>query len=295
MKVRFSEMFWSFQGEAELAGTPTVWLRFFGCNLECNGFGQEQPTEPNTWELPYKDFDLINVKSVEELPVWNKGCDSSYTWSMKYKHLATDTDIEGACDKLESLLPHGKFTHPISKQDNMLAFTGGEPMLQQKQMKAIVNEFLSRGNVPKIITVETNGTKKLSKDLQDYIHNYLSELGIRWHWAISPKLWHTSGEIRAVDIDTFMSYIESTTSTGIIKFVCNGTLQSWKEVDYYADRIRLYSKQAEITPPEIWIMPAGATKEEQETVAGICNVAMYKGYKVATRNHVHIYGNAIGT
>lgn len=288
-------MFWSFQGEAELAGTPTVWLRFFGCNLECNGFGQEQPTEPLTWVLPYKNYDLINVKRVEELPVWDKGCDSSYTWSNKYKHLATDTDVDGACDKLESLMPYGKFTHPISEQNNMLAFTGGEPMLQQKQMKAIVSEFLSRGNVPKIITVETNGTKKLSKDFQDFINDYLPELGIRWHWAISPKLWHTAGEDKAVDVYTFMSYISTTHSTGIIKFVCNGSAESWREVDLYADQIRRYCKLEEIAIPDIWIMPAGATKEEQEQVASICNVAMQKGYKVATRNHCYVYGNSIGT
>jgi len=295
MKVRYSEMFWSFQGEAELAGTPTVWLRFFGCNLECNGFGQEQPTEPDTWELPYKDYDLIAVDRVEDLPVWDKGCDSSYTWSMKYKHLATDTTIEGACDKLESLLPHGKFTHPLSKQENMLAFTGGEPMLQQRQMKAIVNQFLIRGNVPKIITVETNGTKKLNKDLQDFINIYLADMGIRWHWAISPKTWHTAGEKQAFDVDNFMSYIEGTKSTGIIKIVCNGSKDSWREIDFYADQITRYAKLAEMKKPDIWIMPAGATKEEQENVAAICNVAMQKGYKVATRNHCYVYGNQIGT
>jgi len=295
MKVRYSEMFWSFQGEAELAGTPTVWLRFFGCNLECNGFGQEQPTEPDTWELPYKDYDLIAVDRVEDLPVWDKGCDSSYTWSMKYKHLATDTTIEGACDKLESLLPHGKFTHPLSKQENMLAFTGGEPMLQQRQMKAIVNQFLIRGNVPKIITVETNGTKKLNKDLEDFINIYLADMGIRWHWAISPKTWHTAGEKQAFDVDNFMSYIEGTKSTGIIKIVCNGSKDSWREIDFYADQITRYAKLAEMKKPDIWIMPAGATKEEQENVAAICNVAMQKGYKVATRNHCYVYGNQIGT
>jgi organic radical activating enzyme len=42
--IRYSEIFYSFQGEAEMAGKPTVWIRFFGCNLECNGFGQEHPT-----------------------------------------------------------------------------------------------------------------------------------------------------------------------------------------------------------------------------------------------------------
>jgi 6-pyruvoyltetrahydropterin 2'-reductase len=288
-------MFWSFQGEAELAGTPSVWLRFFGCNLECNGFGQDHPTQPDTWELPYKDFDLIAVDRLENLPVWNKGCDSSYSWSNKFKHLAKDTDVDGACDQIESLLPLGKFTHPVSQQENMLSFTGGEPMLQQKQMKEIVNTLVQRGNIPKLITVETNGTKKLNKELQTYINEYLYDIGVRWHWAISPKLFNTSGEVGQVLVDTFMSYIDSTKSTGIIKFVCNGSEESWQEIEYCANEIRLFSKRAEISTPDIWIMPVGATKEEQENVESICNSAMQKGYKVATRNHCYVYGNKIGT
>jgi organic radical activating enzyme len=177
----------------------------------------------------------------------------------------------------------------------MLAFTGGEPMLQQKQMKAIVNEFLIRGNVPKIITVETNGTKKLNKDLQDFINDYLAEMDIRWHWSISPKTWHTAGEQGQVMVDNLMSYVENTCSTSIIKFVCNGTEESWQEIDQYAKEIAEYARSAEIVKPEIWIMPAGATKEEQEQVAEICNQAMQRGYKVATRNHCYVYGNQIGT
>jgi organic radical activating enzyme len=295
MRIRYSEMFWSFQGEAELAGTPSVWLRFFGCNLECNGFGQDHPTQPDTWELPYKDFDLIAVDRLENLPVWNKGCDSSYSWSNKFKHLAKNTDVDGACDQIESLLPLGKFTHPVSQQENMLTFTGGEPMLQQKQMKEIVNTLVQRGNIPKLITVETNGTKKLNKELQTYINEYLYDIGVRWHWAISPKLFNTSGEVGQVLVDTFMSYIDSTKSTGIIKFVCNGSEESWQEIEYCANEIRLFSKRAEISTPDIWIMPVGATKEEQENVESICNSAMQKGYKVATRNHCYVYGNKIGT
>lgn len=295
MRIRYSEMFWSFQGEAELSGTPSVWLRFFGCNLECNGFGQEHPTQPDTWELPYKNFDLIAVDRLENLPVWNKGCDSSYSWSNKFKHLAKDTDVNGACDHIESLLPLGKFKHPVSQQENMLAFTGGEPMLQQKQMKEIVSTLVQRGNVPKLITVETNGTKKLNKELQEYINEYLYDIGVRWHWAISPKLFNTSGEVGQVLVDTFMSYIDGTKSTGIIKFVCNGSEESWQEIEYCANEIRLFSKRAEIPTPDIWIMPVGATKEEQENVENICNSAMQKGYKVATRNHCYVYGNKIGT
>tara|TARA_Y100000389_G_C17441482_1_gene508846 strand:+ start:521 stop:1408 length:888 start_codon:yes stop_codon:yes gene_type:complete len=295
MKVRYSEIFFSFQGEAELAGTPTTWIRFFGCNLECNGFGQENPADESSYKLPYKNFNTDDIIAVEQLPVWEYGCDSSYSWSMKYKHLAQDATPETAADKLEELLPHGKFTHPVTGQENMLAFTGGEPMLQQKQMKAITNEFLIRGNAPKLITVETNGTKKLNKELQEFINVYLSEMGIRWHWSISPKILHTSGEKNAVDVDTFMSYVDGTSSTSCLKFVCNGSKESWQEIEECVISVKAYCKNAEIKVPDIWIMPVGATKEEQEDIAHIANEAMQRGYKVATRNHAYVYGNQIGT
>lgn len=295
MKIRYSETFYSFQGEAELAGTPTVWLRFFGCNLECNGFGQKNPALPESHKLPYKEFDPNRIRTVEELPVWEYGCDSSYSWSMKYKHLAKDSTVEGICDELESKLPYGSFINPFTGQENMLAFTGGEPMLRQRHMKAIVGEFINRANIPKIITVETNGTKPLNPELQEYINTYLSVGGIRWHWAISPKILHTSGEKDAVDVGNFMSYVDGVKGTSCIKFVCNGSTASWREIAHYKDEIIEYCLHAEIPVPDIWIMPVGATKEEQEKVANICIMAMQQGYKVATRNHAYVFGNQIGT
>jgi len=77
--VLYSEIFKSIQGEGHYTGVPTTWLRFFGCNLECNGFGQDDPTDPSTYQLPYKDFDIIDTQVIEELPVWKYGCDSSYS------------------------------------------------------------------------------------------------------------------------------------------------------------------------------------------------------------------------
>jgi 7-carboxy-7-deazaguanine synthase len=299
MKVRFSEIFYSFQGEAEHAGTPTTWIRFFGCNLECNGFGQKDPTDPSTYKLPFLDLDLIDVKRVEDLPVWEYGCDSSYSWSKKYKHLAQDTDPQGAADLLESKLPHGKFTHPRTGQENMLAFTGGEPMLQQKQMKAIVNEFVIRGNIPKLVTVETNATKKLNPELAEWLNTYYHDMGGQWHWAMSPKLLQTSGEVGKVNLDIIMSYLEGVPqSTGILKFVCNGTEDSWKEIEDFVTELNSYYKNVadKIKKPDIWIMPVGATVEGQELVAAdIAIEAMNRGYKVATRNHAYVFGNQIGT
>ena len=83
----YSEIFRSIQGEGVYTGVPTVWLRMFGCNLECNGFGQKDPTDPDSYVLPYQEIDLTDITVPEELPVFSYGCDSSYSWSKKFKKL----------------------------------------------------------------------------------------------------------------------------------------------------------------------------------------------------------------
>ena len=62
----YSEIFDSIQGEGEYTGYPTAWLRFYLCNLQCNGFSQDDPTDPSTYKLPYKDFDIIEIKDLKE-------------------------------------------------------------------------------------------------------------------------------------------------------------------------------------------------------------------------------------
>ena len=99
-KYYYSEIFHSIQGEGEYTGVPTAWIRFFLCNLQCNGFGQKDPTNPDTYELPFENFDVSTIKRVEDLPVWDKGCDSSYTWAKKFKGLMGQETPSVLADKI---------------------------------------------------------------------------------------------------------------------------------------------------------------------------------------------------
>lgn len=316
MKIRYSEIFWSFQGEGKHAGMPAVWLRFFGCNLNCSGFGQKCPTRPETYELPYKEFDETKVKTLNDLPVWSKGCDSSYSWAAKFKHLAKDGTVEEIVDKLEQTIAenthgnvNGSFINPNSKQPILLCFTGGEPMLNQKAIVAIMRELEMRGNVPQIVVVETNGTRPITNEMREMVQEYT--LGLcEWHWAVSPKLFNVSGELKAIKPDVIADYYglpklhlvadsrdiqfpqRFQTPTMILKFVCNGTEEAWKELDLAVDVIRHFVR----TDIPVWVMPVGATEEDQRTptVAMIALEAMRRGYNVATRNHVYVFGNSIG-
>ena len=294
MTLKYSETFFSAQGEGQYVGIPSLWMRFFLCNLQCNGFGQKDPTNPDTYELPYETIDITNIDSVFDLPVFDKGCDSSYTWSKKYKHLITDKTVTEAVDELTALLPHGKFIHPATGQASHMVFTGGEPMIKGTQpgMIEVIEEFKRRHNKPQYVTVETNGTRPITDEFAEWIEReYTNKENKEWYWSLSPKLWATAGEKskKAIKPEVIGRYAE-VSNKGQLKFVVNGTDESWREVE---ENIKLF-REAGCNFP-VWIMGVGGTYEGLvQTEATIADEAIQRGYYYTSRVHVHIYGNAIG-
>lgn len=299
--IKYSEIFHSFQGEGKFTGISTSWIRFFLCNLQCDGFGQSDPTDPSTYILPYESFDVSSVQRVEDLPVWEYGCDSSYTWAKKFKHLMKNGTPQSICDELQSVLKHstnptGRFLHPMSEQWHHLAFTGGEPMLKQSQaaIVSILEEFDNRANYPKFVTVETNGTTPITAEMYDWIYNvHYHQFNNDWFWSCSPKLFTTSGEKRekAIKPDVVGEYANAF-DHGQLKYVVNGSQETWNEVEEVTDMFR----SAEVDWP-VYIMSVGATKESQETdiTANIAMEAMKRGYYFSGRLHCSTFGNLIGT
>lgn len=301
----YSEIFHSFQGEGFYTGRSTSWIRFFACNLQCSGMGQKNPTDPSTYILPYKEIDLSDITRIEDLPVFEYGCDSGYTWSARYKHLMKRNTPAEICDELQNVLKHssnpeGLFLNPTTLQHNHLAFTGGEPMLNQDAMVAILKEFAVRGNLPHFVTVETNGTRSINNKcgLDQYIRmmtsiNDASGTSTEWFWSVSPKLWSTAGEkpSKAIKPEVVGEYAEMS-NHGQLKYVVNGTADSWHEVEQYTKLFR----EAGVDW-DVYIMYVGATKEEQEDnqIANVAMEAMKRGYHFSGRLHAHIFGNKIGT
>lgn len=301
-KYNYSEIFHSFQGEGQYTGMPTAWIRFFLCNLQCDGFGQKDPTDPSTYVLPYTDFDVSSVERIEDLPVWEQGCDSSYTWAKKFKHLAQSKTASEICDTITDVClknefnPEGTFLHP-SGQHTHMAFTGGEPMLNQDAMDQILCEFGLRNNLPRYVTVETNGTKPikdvLRSDIEDGYSSYQNYQDREWFWSVSPKLWSTSGEKekKAIKPEVVAGYAE-VSNHGQLKYVVDGSDLSWEEVERHTKAFRDAGVDW-----DVWIMPVGATKEEQEgpQIAEIAVEAIRRGYNVSGRLHCYVFGNQIGT
>lgn len=292
MNIKYSETFFSAQGEGHYVGIPSLWMRFFLCNLQCNGFGQVEPTNPETWDLPYEKIDISEITDVMDLPVFDKGCDSSYTWARKYRHLITDRTVDAAVDELIALLPHGQFKHPVTGQWAHMVFTGGEPMLKNTQpgIVAVMQEFYRRGVLPKNVTIETNGTRDITRELAGYIEDFVWEGG-EWFWSVSPKLWSTAGEkhSKAICPEVVAGYNE-VSRKGQLKYVVNGSEESWREVE---ENTKLFRGAGCEFP--VWIMGVGGTVEGLKvTEAMIADEAIQRGYNYTSRVHCHIYGNAIG-
>jgi 6-pyruvoyltetrahydropterin 2'-reductase len=294
-KYYYSEIFYSIQGEGHYTGVPTAWLRFFLCNLQCSGFGQIDPTNPETYDLPFEDFDVSSVKRVEDLPVWEKGCDSSYTWAKKFKSLMGQETPSTLANKLVDCMknesnPKGLFMHPVSKQHQHLCFTGGEPLMVtgQQAVVGIYNTLKEQDNLPGSMTFETNGTQILRQPFIDWVNEIDTEV----FFSCSPKLFTVSGEqtAKAIKPEIVAEY-HKLSKAGQLKFVVGPKQREWDEMEEAIEKFR----SAGVDWP-IWVMPTGAREEEQTATAGdVAQKAFQRGYNVAARVHVYLFGNKIGT
>ena len=310
-KYYYSEVFHSIQGEGAYTGKMTAWLRMFGCNLTCGGFGQKDPTDPSTYDLPYQNFDISSVSDVKQLPVWDKGCDSSYSWSKKYRHLLDQVTAEELAHKIIDVMrnehnPNGWFRHPNTQQWQHLCITGGEPLMPTSQQAFIEiynvlkdvpggpiagTKYDAASNLPGSITFETNGTYKLTPKFLDFVQNP-GQFDTELFFSVSPKLFTVSGEKNSTALrPEVVAQYYNVSQTGQLKFVVGSDPRMWEELEY---AVKLFRDAGVFYP--VYVMPVGAREEEQTATAGaVAKMAMERGYHVSGRMHVYLFGNQIGT
>ncbi len=300
----YSEVFFSHQGEGYYSGVPHTWLRLFSCSLQCNGFGQKFPTKPETYTLPYKDLDVDQkdergnfiFNKMKDLPVFPYGCDSSYSWSAKFKRLIERDTARVIANKLRQTMVN-EFNTFGSFRAGHMCFTGGEPLMKVNQEASIevLRCFINDGDWPCSVTYETNGTQALTKSFTDFMIPWTRDQEL--FFSISPKLFNTSGEKQEKTLkpDVVRSYYDLSTR-GQLKFVVNGTNESWEELEHF---VKVYRDAGVFYP--IWVMAIGATEEGQDGkieghrgAALIADQTLARGYNFAAREHVFTYGNVIG-
>ena len=195
-KLRYSEIFYSVQGEGRFVGVPSVFFRVFGCNFNCHGFGQGR--DETKWlkpeEMPYMTQDLSHVKHVRDLPVVEIGCDASASWSSRYKNLVAWEGIDDIAQRITAYTPNNTWTN-TNGTDIHFIITGGEPMLWQRETQILLRQ--PQFNSLKNLTIETNCTQPFKagfdKFLQGLVAGDYTKEPVHITWSTSPKL-SISGE-----------------------------------------------------------------------------------------------------
>jgi len=302
-------MFYSLQGEGRYVGVPSLFLRLFGCNFECTGFGQDR--DRSKW-VPEKDMphnqDYPDIKSIEDLPVPGIGCDSSFSWGRKWSHLAHYEDIDTIIKKMDMVDWYGKKNSewitgnisPALLQDDgvHLVITGGEPLL--KGFQPGVFELMTHPELKtRYVTIETNGTQIFSP--YDYCKNndYMfpdhhrkfgtnKNAGITW--SVSPKL-SNSGEAwsDAIRPEALASYNAWPYSYLYLKFV----IRDEADMGEVERAVKEYD-HARVNIDAVYLMPEGALDHQMEEQK-IAELALKYGYKYSPRLHLNLFGNEWGT
>lgn len=290
MQLRYSEAFYSVQGEGKYVGVPSVFLRTFGCNFRCRNFGLPKGTETGRYnpevEQLIKDGVHLTTKRFEDLPIIHTGCDTYASIYPEFKHLVHDADIDEVVEHLLSLTPNGKWTQD-NGQDIHLILTGGEPLLAWQRLYIELFEHPKMRDL-KNVTFETNTTQHLHEEFKEYLNDTAK---FKVTWSCSPKL-SVSGEswTSAIKPDIAFEYSSIRNSVLYLKFVV-ATSDDFTEVARAVEEYR----DAGVDCP-VYLMPLGGRSEEYTlNVQEVAEFAMQEGWRFTPRLHISLFGNEWGT
>ena len=298
MKLRYSEAFYSVQGEGRFVGVPSVFLRTFGCNFRCMNFGLDrgEPMRDVKQKAGIKHNqevqDLIDnnvhkdTKEFNDLPIIHTGCDTYASIYPEFKHYNMLKEVDDVVEHLLSLTPNAKWTQD-NGQDIHLIMTGGEPLLGWQRLYIELFEHPKMGDL-KNVTFETNTTQLLHGEFKDYLQN---QDRFEITWSCSPKL-SVSGEPweTAIKPEVAVDYADVGGSIMYLKFVVADRI----DIEEAGKAVAEY-KTAGIECP-VYLMPLGGRSEEYNlNVQEVANICMEKGWRFTPRLHISLFGNAWGT
>ena len=278
-KIKVAELFYSIQGEGRYMGVPSVFLRTFGCNFRCSGFGMPK----GKLSEEYLGVDPVNFKSYTDLPLVSTGCDSYASWDPRFKDLSPMLTSDAIADRIAEILPFNEW------QDEHLVITGGEPLLGWQRAYADLLDHPKMQSL-KELTFETNGTQPLSKELKEYLGYWQNKNFDREvTFSVSAKL-SCSGESSsdAIKPEVVCGYEE--VGYTYLKFVV-ATEDDAEEALEAADIYR-----AEGFSGPIYLMPVGGV-ESVYTLNNrrVAELAMKNGLRYSDRLQVPLFKNAWNT
>lgn len=229
-----SELFGpTIQGEGPTQGRATMFLRLGLCNLDCS---------------------------------W---CDTPYTWDWTGKNgTKFDRTKELVTMPVSDIVTQLKNeSGPVRR----VVITGGEPLVQKRNLEHLVNALVTEGYE---VEIETNGTQTASTELLDAVQ-----------LNVSPKLANSGIDIaRRLDLDVLHQLIGHGAT---LKFV----VASDRDLDEVDEIVSLL----EVDASRVYLMPEGIDAETiMEALPSVMEAASSRGYNVSPRLHVLAYNNLRG-
>jgi organic radical activating enzyme len=281
-KIKIAELFYSIQGEGRYMGVPSVFLRTFGCNFKCAGFGMprgESSHEATDIAATHKMIE--SFQKYEDLPLVSTGCDSYASWHPDFKDLSPMLTSEAIADRIMEILPQDHW------KDEHLVITGGEPLLGWQRAYPDLLDHPKMAGL-KEITFETNGTQKLTEEFKEYLSDW-NDWNREITFSVSAKL-PCSGERweEAILPEVVCEYEE--VGTAYLKFVI-ATEQDFADAERAIKEYRTAGFKG-----HVYLMPVGGV----ESVYAMNNknvaiLAMKNGLRYSDRLQVPLFKNEWGT
>jgi organic radical activating enzyme len=288
-KIKIAELFYSVQGEGRYMGVPSVFLRTFGCNFKCAGFGMPRgELSIEAEDIAHTHREIESFVKYEDLPLVSTGCDSYASWHPDFKELSPMLTSDAIVDRIMEIIPFHEW------RNEHLVITGGEPLLGWQRAYPDLLDHPKMAGLTEI-TFETNGTQPLTPEFKEYLKK----------WQL--RSWHTGGPVREITFsvsaklpcsgekwsdaicpEIVREYEE--VGTAYLKFVI-ATEQDFEDATQATKEFRAAGFQG-----HVYLMPVGGV----ESVYALNNravaiMAMNAGVRYSDRLQVPLFKNEWGT
>ena len=280
-KLKIAELFYSIQGEGRYMGVPSIFLRTFGCNFKCSGFGMPQGKQSQ--EVEAIAARITEFKDYTELPLVSTGCDSYDSWDPRFKDLSPMLESNAIVNRIMEILPQKRW------EDEHLVITGGEPLLGWQRAYP---DLLSHASMNRLkeITFETNGTQKLDPKFKEYLTDWAFGSDEREiTFSVSAKL-SCSGESRHEAIQPEIVCEYQDVGNTYLKLV----IATEQDAEEALETVDIY-RAAGFTG-HVYLMPIGGVESVYAlNNRAVANFAMKNGLRYSDRLQVPLFKNEWGT
>jgi 7-carboxy-7-deazaguanine synthase len=241
-------VFFTIEGEGEYIGKPSVFMRLSMCNLTCKNFASA--------DSPH-------------------GCDSYISWSIKNKmtfnEIFTLMESKGYIEKL-------KADFKLCSSGAILKITGGEPLIQGKQLLKFIEAFKQRYKFVPTIDFETNATIQPSDEWLTYNATFTT----------SPKLTSNGDEEEKTYKPEVLKWHVKNKSG--FKFVINKS----EDIDEIWGKYVTDKEGINIPLHRIWFMPCCGSREEHiEKAPAVAEYAKALNVNFSPRLHLLLWDKAL--